>query len=257
VGGAGGTRSIAPLVIVAAAVIGLAIVKPWPGSGPTGAAEDAAAGGVPRPSSTPAGPASSSARPIGVASPASTDPVYEVCLGTDAWRVASVQLWAGRMVRTWSALTPLVDAHGPTDPAIPAALVVGEDVSGVGYCAPAGTSAPSAAASASSAAVQSGTLLDDRGPGPVGAVWLDAWRMEGSAAVPFRVVRSRPAGLSPLGGLFLPASASSGEPTREWPTGRYVFVLREIRTRGATFWWTVDVMTPQSSQPGDSNQTWH
>lgn len=109
--GRGGRRRPERLAIAIAALLLVAILKPWgPGSPATTA---------PPPRYTPA--------PTAVVS-AEAPP----CTGSQ-WLIEADERWAGTYLRTW-VFTEAVEALGPTDPAIKFPIIAGREVLAVGYC---------------------------------------------------------------------------------------------------------------------------
>jgi len=214
----------------------LAVLKPWAWATPAASPRV-----VPPP------------RPIVTAPPPSpaTAPGPEalatsVCLGTDAWRIASVETWrlvlAGTLqtqqVRVWRAITPVVAAQGPLDRSIPTVVVAGTEVDELGWCAPGtGSTAP-------------------RGP-----VQVSAWRIspDGSTATPIALRRIAPsAGDTPFAALYREVTdclasygcSGSGVPllASTWEGGAYVF--RYQSADGRTWWFGADVQVlPEPTLP--------
>jgi hypothetical protein len=120
-----------------------AVLKPWTWGVP------AASGPIAR--LRPAPTASPGPRPTEDRSPEGL--AAAVCLGTDAWRIASVETWrlivAGHVevqqVRVWRAISPIDAASGPLDPGIPRVVVAGTQVDALGWCAPDTVDRPSVA----------------------------------------------------------------------------------------------------------------
>lgn len=226
--------------VVVAALLLLAIVKPWGwGTGPSRSAAARAA-----PSPTTAGPS-----PIPDLSPAGL--AAKTCLGTGAWRVATLETWrltgpAGsktQEVRVWLALNPAV-AAGADDPSIPLVNVAAMEVDALGWCAP--VTGPDA---------------------PAGPMVVNAFRLDdGGALAEISLRRIAPTGgVTPFAALYQDAGdcgppsgrscVDSGPRLRgaTWPAGQYLFRLQDV---GAShvLWFRVlviDVPAPVAS-PGSS-----
>lgn len=171
-----------------------------------------------------------------------------VCLGTDAWRIASVETWhlvlegviRSQQVRVWRAIAPIPIASGPLDPAVPTVVVAGTEVDALGWCAP-------------------GT-----GPNPPqGPIDVMAWRIspDGAAATPIALRRTAPsAGETPFAALYrevtdcIASYGCSGSgvtllaPT--WTGAQYVFRYRSADAQ--TWWFGADVQVlPEPTLPAE------
>ena len=240
---AGPGRRPGAIVILAACLIGLAILKPWPSGG--GPAPIALSHGIVAPanraaSGDPSPPADAASAIEPSPSPTPSLLPGELACQPAGWRLA----WTGRMA-IWNVDTRLVidpvPAGGPLDPAIPLADLGHDAITGMGVCAP---------------------PLGADGAGRPGRI-DEVWRIEATAgalvAVPIAVTpvdrASRPVatlpasagiGPSPLIELVRPAADPSGI----WPTGRYVLeidapVPGENPTAGrATFWLGIAIDAP-------------
>jgi len=204
-------RGLAATGLLVTLLLGVAIAKPWDwgGAGPGSRGPYVARPTLPAPA-TPAPTADLT--PAGLAA--------EVCLGTGAWRVASLETWqiAGRsgiraqQVRVWRAVSPVTGASGPDDPGIPIVAVAAMRVDGLGWCAP---------------TTGSGSPL---GPVVVRAFHLDP---TGATVAETTLRQVAPdAGVTPFGALYratsgcgVGACADAGAtPTASgWAAGRYVF----------------------------------
>lgn len=177
-------RRLELAVGVLAAIVVIAIVKPWGPGTPVPAAQPAA--GTP--------PASfGSTRSSAPETPATAPSSY--CEYAGGWRIASIERSSDSEWRAWKAIDPAVGVRRPVDPAIPFVEVIATSVLAVGYCAP-----------------SSGPDSPDLGASMV------AWRLLEGKAEPL-AVRELGSGMSTiLGALFKPPDASGS-----WPAGRYVF----------------------------------
>lgn len=227
--------------VVVAVLLALAIVKPWDWGGP---GPRARASAVPAPTPTVAPRPTADLTPSGLAA--------GVCLGTGAWRVASLETWqlAGRNgvrrqeVRVWRALTPLPDATGPDDPAIPVVDVAAMEVDALGWCAPVvGPDAPAGPIVVTAFRLDRGggdslpnalrRIAPVNGETPFAALYQDA-------------TGDCPADLGSCSGRGRPASGTS------WPAGWYVFRLDDQGGQ-RTLWFGVDVILlprPSIGPPG-------
>ena len=207
------------VAVVLAAVVAVALVKPWgeepvPGPGRPVASHPQPSAGVLRPSPT---------SPIEAG-------IREHCLDPGGWRVFAHEGTGEGTIRSWKTLEAAAGTHNPADEAIPVVPVGAPQLQGLGYCAP--------------------WRGDDRPPsGATLAVWV---LTTVDAARPLAVRRLLPRTANVLGGLFVPALAAAAKgstgplPTRSgsdassWPDGRYVFALQAA---GYERWWGVDVVT--------------
>src|SRR5258708_1263821 len=81
-----------------------------------------------------------------------------ICLGTGAWRIASLERWRTQDVRVWRAIDPIDTASGPLDPAIASVPIVAIELTALGWCAPAfGPDLPVGPASVTAWSVRDGT----------------------------------------------------------------------------------------------------
>ncbi|MBI3750341.1 MAG: hypothetical protein HY263_01630 [Chloroflexi bacterium] len=225
-------RGLWTLGALVAAFLVLAIAKPWA----WGASEPRAT--LPPRTAAPASsgpPATPDLSPEGLAA--------SVCLGTGAWRVATIETWrlviAGQIVtqrvRVWHAVDPARAAEGPADPRIPIVGVVAMEIDALGWCAP------------------------STGSGrPIGSVDVTVWRLadtsrRGGAQEPEVVTVRRvapPAGATSLAALYREVTdcvsgfgcSGSAVPllAPAWSPGRYVFQYAE-HDSGATWWFGADV----------------
>lgn len=201
-------------VLVLLAVV---ILKPWGG----GAAE-------------PTGPVARATTEAAAVTPVPTEDrtavglALPICLGTGAWRVASLETWRTQDVRVWRAIEPVDTAAGPLDAAIPSVPIGAIQLTALGWCAPA------------------------YGPDmPIGPAAVTAWTVSGGVATPLELQQVRPAdGVTPIAALYVPLTLCP-EPTlcapsmpspapRPWVTERVVFRYRDTAT-GHVDWFAADV----------------
>ena len=219
----GSRRRLAALAVIAAVVVAVALLEPWPADpgqagtalGPVEAAlAPGRAGGSPSAAAATSAPVAPDPTAAGDAMP---------CQPTDGWRFVTLE--AGRLgyVRSWTVITP--------DPATPPLTLRTEGLEALGFCAPAATGS--------------------RGGSPITAA---SWSGDGDAGttstVPLPLTTlARPAGpgavwavlyAAPPGDLIPapPGSAASGA-TPSWPSGEYSFQVEQPDGTAATF--TVDV----------------
>jgi hypothetical protein len=196
--------------LVAAFVI-IAVLKPWGGAGP--ATETLRPDAVAAPDITPAPTEDRSA--TGLALP--------ICLGTGAWRVATLETSLRRATRVWRAIEPVSSVTGFDDPSIPSVPIVADQLSGLGFCAPA------------------------FGPAmPVGPAHVQAWQVLSPTVtnqVPLRQVQPA-SGATPIAALYVPRFGS-------WTTGRIVFEYEDTGA-GTVWWFAVDLRITPVAAPSAS-----
>ena len=160
-----------------------------------------------------------------------------VCLGTDAWRVASLETWRisnpvgsrSQAVRVWRAVDPVTGPVAPDDPRIPIVGVAATQVDALGWCAP-----------------QTGAER------PSGPIEVTVWRLDGVSAVPVPVRRIAPVGGdTPLAALYREVAdcvsdyGCSGAGVSllapSWTTARYVFQYADPGA-SRTWWFGADVV---------------
>ena len=225
-------RGIRALSVLAATFLLLAIAKPWDWGPPRPSPPAARA----IPAATPA------AAPSATAARSPVELAEDVCLGTGAWRVATVETWrlvidgksVTQRVRVWRAVAPTTEPIGPDDPRIPIVPVAAMQVDALGWCA------PSAGA--------------DEPTGPVTvALWrLPAASQPGSRAIELvRLRRIAPSqGQNDFAALYREVTdcvagfgcSGSGVPllAAGWAAGRYVFEYRDTGD-GTTRWFGADI----------------
>jgi hypothetical protein len=205
---------LAAAMWVATAFVVIAVLKPWGGSAPAAPApqQDVVVETV----VTPAPTADRSAIGLAVAA----------CLGTGAWRVASLETWRNRDVRVWRAIEPLAGATGLDDPEIPSVPVVADQLSGLGFCAPAfGPDMP-----IGPARIQAWQVVDPTGANPI--------------ANPIALRQVQPVGgTTPIAALYVPRSGP-------WTSGRVIFRYEDAGA-GTTRWFAVElqVVSPAPTAP--------
>lgn len=222
-----GDSSVAVALLAVAVLVGLAILKPWGAGNPEATA-------APRPINSVAV----------VVTPAPTEDLTAgglaapICLGTGAWRVATLERWRTQDVRVWRAIEPVANASGPTDPSIPSVPVVAVELTGLGWCAP------------------------SYGPDtPDGPATVTAWFIQGGVASELLLHQVRPAeGTTPIAALYVPLTRCP-EPTvcapllpelvpGPWVTGRVVFrYVDEGAGRTAWFAAEVEILPPATVAP--------
>jgi hypothetical protein len=155
-----------------------------------------------------------------------------ICLGTGAWRVASLETWQTQDVRVWRAIDPIADATGPLDPQIPSVPIVAIQLTALGWCAPA------------------------YGPDkPVGPATVTAWTLDDGAALPLQLRQVRPTdGVTPIAALYVPLTrcptpatcppqTSSPVPT-PWTTAHVVFHYQDTASTQAWFAADITILPP-------------
>lgn len=208
VGNARGGHLPPALIVIVAAFVVVALVKPW-GSGPVS------------PSSAPG------RRPV-VTPPMATPPAaagaamlyFQQCFDYAGWRLTAIQQSGRQKVRT---VWPVAARFDPTMPEAGAPRLFGDDVSGIGFCAP--SVEPSA--------------IHER----VASVSL--WRRDVDGAVVrvdgTRVIDPRLAG---EGEVYLapPAALANGG---DWPVGDYFFAITSGAPGGSTSWLPLQLLPAQ------------
>ena len=155
------------------------------------------------------------------------DEMASLCVGADAWLVASEEQVAGRAIRTLRAIDPVV-AIRPDDPAIPWVRIPADRLSALGWCGP-----------------ESGIA---RMADPTS---VQAWALTRTGIRTLTLARLRPSGAdSSLGGLYRPAPPRPATgPTAAWPAGRYVFRVLSGDGRTVTFGVEVTPTIPGAQVP--------
>jgi hypothetical protein len=107
-----------------AAVIVLAIIKPWD-TAPAGSARS------PLPVAPASAPVVAGSAPASPAAP----PSRARCFSREGWRLVTLERTETSEIRTWVAVAP-ERATGPNDPDMPSVRVVAGRLEGLGFCAP-------------------------------------------------------------------------------------------------------------------------
>lgn len=219
----GGNRGLQLGTIAVAAILALAVLKPWAEPGhPAGAVEEDT------PSARPAGVA---AFPVPAAIPSAKPPGWDApggqCFVGDDWSVFAIEMRSGRRLRHWLAVEPRA-AGGPGDPAVPFVRIVTDKLLALGFCV---------------------------GPGSDGtgrSVAARAWAL--AAGSP-----ARPVALSPLvaqmprepnlGAVYRPPTATRGTAGAGWAPGRYVFSVRQGPAERDERWFGVEVVVAPRATP--------
>jgi hypothetical protein len=190
---------------VAAALVALAILKPW------GAADSARTAAAPPRTVDAIVPTAS--QPVTTHAAARSEPSAgpgQIACSVATWRIVTLDRLANWTVRTWWPATPIV-ARSPLDPSIPQLALDSRDVLGIGACANLGDT----------------TGVSGEG---VGVRLVRAWRVEAGVPRAFPIeATGQLTGLLPdpaLAFLYRPAS-DRGRPD-SWPAGRYVLELAPL-----------------------------
>ena len=199
VGRRGRGAVVATGLITLAFVVGL--VRPWDWLAGTQARE-ATAPSSPSGAAAAAGSpgATTEGGPSPTPAPGSDAAAAQVCDYPQSWRSATMQDWAGRRARVWTAIQA-VTATGPLDPSIDFQVIAGDHFTAIGWCAP--------------------VLGPDRPPlSATGRLF----RVTSGKAVEPRSVLLEPAAPNALGELLAPAPGSNGV-NGTWEPGRYVIEM--------------------------------
>ena len=211
-------RSPLIMLIVVAAFVIVAIIKPWPDGEPATPAEIAGPG----PSSTGRAVVRSGPSPTPAPSPTG-EAVMDQCLDPLSWRTATIETWRDQTVRVWRAIEP-GPASRPLDPDIPIVPAVGTSVPAIGYCAP--TSGPEQ---------------------PLGPASVRAWAVSGETVLALELRQIAPVGrVSAYGALFGPPTELGA--TSSWPNGVVVFRYEETDT-GRSRWFGIEVSGTTGDRP--------
>jgi len=203
-------------VIVVAAILALAVLKPWADPGDPSRAVEADA-----PS---AGPGGVAAAPGPLATPSATPPGYGApggqCYPGAAWRVFALETRTGGPIQHWLSIEPGT-AASPRDPGVPLVSIVTDRLLALGFCV--------------------GSQPDD----VRSSVEARAWTLApGASAAPVALaplVEYMPRQVD-LGAIYQPPAGSPGEASAGWPPGRYVFAVRQGPGRNDELWFGVEVL---------------
>lgn len=225
-----GDPRIAVAVWAVAALVLVAVLKPWAGGGTAASTLQPVVVAL----------TAVAATPIQTEDRSSEGLASDFCLGAGAWQVASLEAWRTQDVRVWRAIEPVPDANGPLDPVIPAVPIVALELAALGWCAPA------------------------FGPGrPAGPARITAWHVREGTVTDLPLHQVRPAeGETELGALYVPLATCPEETIcapllrdpvpGPWVSGRVVFRYRDEGT-GATAWLAADVeILPPGATPAPS-----
>ena len=221
----GGDRGLLLGAIAVAAILALAVLKPWADPGYPSRAIEAA---------TPsAGPHGVVAVPGAGATPSATLPGWDTpggqCFVGSDWRVFSIEMSTGRRLRHWLVVEPRA-AGSPRDSAVPFVTIAADRVTALGFCAGA------------DAGVRR----------PITAV--DAWALSAPGALV-------PIDLAPLAawtppdpdaGRVYPQPDGFGSVNSGWAPGRYVFAVRRGPSTTDAEWYGVEIVAPgrEPATPG-------
>ncbi len=221
-----GNRGLLVGATVIAAIVVLAVLKPWGDPGGSGEATgpDLASGG----------PGGVVATPGPTPTPTATPPGYDApggqCFPDSDWRVFTIETNADRPLRTWLSIEPGA-AASPRDQAIPFVTVVTDRVLALGFCIGSGPD----------------------GPAPLAGV--RAWALAAASRSP-----AVPIVLDPLeaymphepnlGAVYRPPPGSTDSAGAAWSPGRYVFAVRQGAPGGDEWWFGVDVVPRPGASDG-------
>lgn len=203
--------------IVIAALLVLAVLKPWGGPGDASRVVESD-----EPSAGPAGVAAASPGPA--ATPSATQPGYDApggqCYPGTGWRLFAIEMNTGRRLRAWLSIEPGA-AGSPLDPAVPFVRIVSDRLLALGFCVGSGRD----------------------GPGPL--VGARAWTLApGGPAFPVALaplVEYMPRQPN-LGAVYRPPAASLDAADAGWSPGRYVFAVRQGPPGSEEQWFGVEVV---------------
>jgi hypothetical protein len=220
-----GNRGLVLGATVIAAVVVLAVLKPWGAPGGTGQATDAALASS-RPAAASLGP---------TPTPSPTPPGYDApggqCFTDSDWRVFTIETHEDRPQRHWLTIEPGA-AASPRDTAVPFVTVVTDQVLALGFCVGSGSDGPA-------------PLVGVRGwaVGPGGA----------ATALTLNPVRAHMPPTPDLGAVYRPP-ADADVAAAAWAPGRYVFAVRQGPPGGEEWWFGVEVVVAPSATaaPGTS-----
>ena len=217
----GGGRPASVVLIAAALLVAVAIVKPWG----LPARPVPVAAPQPNPTPTPTAP------------PITADTlVAPFCFEPSGWRVFAAERWSDRDVRSWRSAETLAGATGPRDPRIPVTPVASQWIMSLGYCAPvAGAERPPPGASVSV------YRLGDEGDAQL---------------LPLRRIQPPLRG-SPLGAVFAPPASerpTAAGPASGWQDGTYIFRIGDPGMDPLARWLGVRIdVVPPPARLTDTN----
>ena len=196
------------LISAAALFVVIAVIKPWPA--PTDAIDT---GNHPLRTAQP----SATGEPLTVVGESG---YFQQCFPTANWRLTAIQDHGTLAVRTVWPAAPLFVA---TDPAgVDTVHVYGDNVEGIGFCAPG----------------------DKRATREARAATVSLWRRDARGAlVPVDGARVIDHALAAVGEVYL-APPTPLATDGEWPVGDYFFEISSGRAGSASTWLALEVMPP-------------
>jgi hypothetical protein len=203
---------LAGWAVVAVATLAILTIKPWggPEAGPAVPPDPSGATTI-EPTRT----------PIPTTTEAPRSDVAGICMNVGAWLVTSVELDRQRTIRVWRAIDFATSATGPLDPSIPLTQLRTDGVLGLGWCAP-----------------------TDDADGSTETATVDAWQIDGQAAIPIALVAAEDTVSSDDGALYRPADRTA----RFWATHTYVF--HHVTSNGREHWFKVRVLAKPHAPAG-------
>ena len=208
-----GDRGPAVIVVVVAAFLAIALIKPWP------------SGGGPRPTAQPVTPAPT---PV-----ATSDPLAVIradCQEPPGWRTFTRERWVNGSLRSWRSLEPSAVATSPFDPTIPLVPVISQ-VEALGFCAPWATPERPP----DDATVLAWRINDRETPGP-------------PQPEPLALQFASPTLRLPFGALYGAPVEDDLSRSALWRPGRYVFA---VGAGAYQRWWAVQIEPLPPAGPGD------
>jgi hypothetical protein len=183
------SRQVALGVTAVAALLAVAVVKPWPGPAPAANSD------------TPEQFVAAVTANVPSAAASSADPAGSICTSPDGWRIVADDVELGRPVRTWLVASVEYSAVPPVRSTVPVTSLVSSGVSSLSFCL-----APEVSQAGKTG--WSGTLWRQSGDAADPAAWQPAARL-----TPFP---------GSIGALAAPLDGSA----TTWPPGRYVLEAR-------------------------------
>jgi hypothetical protein len=194
-------RAVGPVVIAAAVVIGVSILRPWGDAPPA----------PPRPTNVPptfaAAPVAELATPL----PAPSLAPDQIACSSAAWQLVSLDHLGSWTVRSWIPARA-VQADGPLDPGIRLVTMDSPKVVAIGACSPATTS-------------------DGGGNLPGGPVQLvRAWHIDAGRARPVSLAIHREERLQGVATLYTLGGTvrGTGGDAAAWPAGEFVVEIAPV-----------------------------